>query len=49
MENVTRTCVESGKADAAEEFIEVLSSPTPKRTKPGCFRMRQKMPMKAGY
>jgi uncharacterized protein YdiU (UPF0061 family) len=38
MENVIRTCVESGKADAAEEFFEVLSSPYTKTDKTWLFQ-----------
>jgi uncharacterized protein YdiU (UPF0061 family) len=38
MENVIRTCVESGKADAAEEFLEVLSSPYTKTDKTWLFQ-----------
>ena len=38
MENVIRTCIESGEADAAEEFIEVLSSPYAKTDKTWLFQ-----------
>ncbi len=38
MENVIRTCVESGAADAAEEFVEVLSSPYAKTDKTWLFQ-----------
>ena len=38
MEKVIRTCIESGEANAAEEFIEVLSSPYTKTDKTWLFQ-----------
>jgi uncharacterized protein YdiU (UPF0061 family) len=38
MENVIRTCIESREADAAEEFMQVLSSPYAKTDKTWLFQ-----------
>jgi uncharacterized protein YdiU (UPF0061 family) len=38
MENVISTCIESGEADTAEEFVEVLSSPYTKTDKTWLFQ-----------
>jgi len=38
MENVIRTCIERGEADAAEEFVKALSSPYTKTDKTWIFQ-----------